>query len=147
MSERRLSVLFLCTGNRARSQMAEAILRHVSSGRIDVASAGTHPKSDVHPMAREAVKRLLNVDMSGQFPKSVDRFVNQQFDYVITVCDDAAEACPVFPGATERLHWSYPDPVVFSGTDEQQQQAFDELARQMMGRMRAWLSSISRSPT
>ena len=120
--------------------MAETILRHISEGRIEVASAGTDPKSDIHPMAREAVKRLLDVEMTGQWPKSLDHFVSRRFDYVITVCDSAAEMCPVFPGGTLQLHWSYPDPVVFAGTDEEKQRAFDQLAQRMMARMQAWLS-------
>jgi protein-tyrosine-phosphatase len=120
--------------------MAEAILRHVSDGKVEVASAGTDPKAEIHPMAREAVKRLLNVEMTGQWPKSLDRFVNRRFDYVITVCDSAAALCPVFPAGTMQLHWSYPDPVVFTGTDEEKQRAFDQLAQRMMARMQAWLS-------
>ncbi len=140
MTEPRLSVLFLCTGNSARSQMAEAILRLLSHGAIDVASAGTLPKPDIHPMARAAVQTQFGLEMTGQFPKSIDRFLNQHFDYIITVCDRAAESCPVFPSDSERIHWSFEDPAEATGSDEQQQRAFDNVARQLLGRMRVWLS-------
>ena len=89
MTESRLTVLFLCTGNSARSQMAEAILRHLSRGAIDIASAGTLPQLDIHPMARHAVTNLLGLEMTGQHPKSLDQFVHRDCDYVITVCDRA----------------------------------------------------------
>jgi arsenate reductase len=140
MPESRLAVLFLCTGNSARSQMAEAILRHLSHGAVEALSAGTQPQAAIHPMAQEAVKRLLNLDMAGQYPKSLDRFANRHFDYVITVCERAAETCPLFPGDTERIHWSYEDPAAITGTDEQKQRAFDLVAQQLLARLRMWLS-------
>ena len=140
MTEQRLSVLFLCTGNSARSQMAEAILRALSQDRIEVASAGTAPQVEIHPMARQAVRTLLNLDMAGQHPKRLDRFLDRDFDYVITVCDRAAETCPVFPGDPERIHWSYEDPAAVVGTEEEQQRAFDTTAKQMLARMRTWLA-------
>jgi arsenate reductase len=120
--------------------MAEAILRHLSNSEIHVESAGTHPQSDVHPMARIAVRNLFNIDMTGHCPKSVDQFVRDHFDYVITVCDQAAETCPVFPGAAERIHWSYEDPAAVVGTNEQRQRAFDSVAQQLTARMRLWLA-------
>lgn len=140
MTEARLSVLVLCTGNSARSQMAEAILRHVSRGRIDVESAGTVPQRDIQPMARRAVKTLLDLDMEGQNPKSLDRFLGRDFDYVITVCDRAAETCPVFPGDPGRIHWSFEDPAAARGTDEEKQRAFDTTAKRLLSRIRLWLS-------
>ena len=140
MSEPPLSVLFLCTGNSARSQMAETILRQLSHGTIDVVSAGTEPQAAIHPMARQAVRRLLNIEMTGQYPKSFDAVATRHFDYVITVCDRAAESCPVFPGDTERIHWGYEDPAAVTGTDEQKQRAFDAVAQQLLARMRVWLS-------
>ncbi len=139
MTESRLSVLFLCTGNSARSQMAEAILRQLSHRHVDVESAGTAPQPDIHPMARRALKTLLDLDMAGQHPKSVDRLLHRDFDYVITVCDRAAETCPVFPGDPERIHWSLEDPAAIVGTDEERQRAFDDIARQLLARMRVWL--------
>jgi protein-tyrosine-phosphatase len=139
MSDRSLRVLFLCTGNSARSQMAEAILRHMSQGQIDVASAGTAPKPEIHPMAREALAKL-GISMGQQQPKSLQQFLGQQFDYVITVCDRAAERCPVFPGDPERIHWSYDDPAAATGNAEERQRAFNGVATQLVNRVRIWLS-------
>jgi arsenate reductase len=137
---RRLRVLVLCTGNSARSQMAEAILRHVGKGALDVESAGTRPQPDIHPLARRAARKLLDLEMDGQHPKTLDRFLAQHFDYVITVCDRAAESCPVFPGA-EHLHWGCEDPAAVAGADEEKQRAFDATATELLSRIRAWLSS------
>jgi protein-tyrosine-phosphatase len=120
--------------------MAEAILRHLSHGAVDVASAGTLPKPDIHPMARQAIRTQFGLEMTGQFPKSVGRFIDQPFDYVITLCDDAAETCPLFPGVSERIHWMLQDPAAVIGTDEEKQRAFDDVARQLLARMRVWLS-------
>jgi len=100
-------VLFVCTGNRARSQMAEGLLRHIGGGQFEVHSAGTAP-SGMSELTIE-VMREIGVDITGQRSKSVDEFAGQSFDYVITVCDSAREACPVFPGG-KQLHWSIEDP-------------------------------------
>jgi protein-tyrosine-phosphatase len=135
-----LRVLFLCTGNSARSQMAEAILRHLGKGAIEVESAGIEPQPDIHPLARRAVKTLLDLGMDGQHPKTLDRFVGQEFDYVITVCDNASERCPVFPALTERIHWSFEDPAAVAGTGTEKERAFDATAAQLLARMRLWLS-------
>lgn len=134
-----LRVLVLCTGNSARSQLAEVILRHLSGGRIEVASAGSAPQAEIHPMAREAARRLLNVEMDGQHPKHADQFIGCPFDCVITVCDRAAENCPVFPESPQRIHWSFEDPAAAQGTDEQRQRAFDTVARELIARIRLWL--------
>ena len=111
-------VLFVCTGNRARSQMAEGLLRQMAGDRLEAHSAGTEPKS----LAEEtvAVMREIGIDVSGQRSKSVDEFAGQEFDYVITVCDTARESCPVFPGGGKRLHWSVADPA-----DTQCQRGYD----------------------
>ncbi|MCA1605028.1 MAG: arsenate reductase ArsC, partial [Acidobacteria bacterium] len=101
-------VLVLCTGNSARSQMAEGLLRHEAGDRFEVFSAGVDP-TQVKPEAIEAM-REIGIDISGQRSKSVDQFKNQQFDYVITVCDNANQQCPMFPGKAERIHWSIDDP-------------------------------------
>ena len=106
-------VLILCTGNSARSQMAEGLLRHDSAGRFLVQSAGVDP-TPVKPEAVE-VMREIGIDISRQRSKHVDDFAGQQFDYVITVCDHANETCPIFPGAPTRLHWSVRDPATVSG--------------------------------
>ena len=147
MKNRSLRVLILCTGNSARSQMAEAILRHAGKGAIEVESAGTQPQPEIHPLARCAVKKLLNLDMDGQHPKSLDRFVGEHFDYVITVCDRAAESCPVFPGDPKRIHWSFEDPAAVVGTEGDKQRAFDVTASDLLSRIRAWLALCPRRPS
>jgi arsenate reductase (thioredoxin) len=110
-------VLFLCTHNSARSQMAEGYLRSLGGDRFDVESAGTEATA-VNPFAIQAMAEE-GIDISTHESKTLDRFVEQPFDLVITVCDDAAEACPVFPNARERRHWSFPDPSKARGTDEE----------------------------
>jgi arsenate reductase len=114
MSDRK-RVLILCTGNSARSQMAEGILRQIAGDDFEVASAGVAP-SHVRP---EAIKVMgeLGIDISGQRSKSVDKFLGQEFDFVITVCDNANEQCPVFPGKTKRIHWSFEDPAAVQGDE------------------------------
>jgi arsenate reductase len=111
-------VLILCTGNSSRSQMAEGFLRSFD-GSLDVHSAGTKPAARVHPKAVAAMKEV-GIDLSGAFPKNVDRFVNESFDYVITVCDNAEETCPVFFGKVgHRLHIGFEDPAEVAGTEEE----------------------------
>ena len=140
MPDQPLRVLFLCTGNSARSQMAEAILRHLSRGRIDVVSAGSHPRPQIHPMAREAVAKIFQIGMEGQRPKPLDAFLGQRFDYVISVCDRAAESCPVFPGDPARIRWSFEDPAEASGSDEEKRRKFELTARDLQQRIRVWMS-------
>jgi arsenate reductase len=108
-------VLFLCTHNSARSQMAEGLLGYLAGDRFEPFSAGTEA-THVRPEAIEAM-RELGVDISGQVSETLDRYLGEPFDYVVTVCDDANEACPVFPGAKERLHWSLPDPSAVTGKE------------------------------
>ena len=136
----RLRVLFLCTGNSARSQMAEAILRHLSRGAMDVESAGSDPRPRINPFAREAVKKVFGLAMDGQRPKSMNDFVSQRFDYVITVCDRAAEACPNFPGAPEVIRWSLPDPAEATGSEDEKRRTFENSAKDLTQRIRLWLS-------
>ncbi len=102
-------VLFLCTGNSARSQMAEVLLRLIAGDHFEAASAGTHPVG-VNPMTVEVMKEL-GVDMTYQRSKSVQEFAGRSFDYVITVCDRAKETCPIFPSASHMLHWAFEDPA------------------------------------
>ncbi len=109
----RSRVLFLCTHNSARSQMAEGLLGHLAGDRFEPFSAGTEA-THVRPEAIE-VMREFGVDISGQKSETLDRYLGEPFDYVVTVCDDANEACPVFPGAKRRLHWSLPDPSAVTG--------------------------------
>ena len=111
-------VLFICTHNSARSQMAEGLLRHLSGGRIDSHSAGTEVTA-VRPLAIRSMQEI-GLDISAHQSKSIYRFLTQQFHFVITVCDHAAETCPLFPGSSQRLHWSFVDPSKGVGTEEEQ---------------------------
>ena len=126
--------LILCTGNSARSQMAEGLLRHEGGGKFEVLSAGVKPGS-VRP---EAIKVMaeIGIDISGHCSKSVDEFAGQQFDYVITVCDNSKETCPVFPGKAERIHQNFEDPPPSSvGSDEERLAIF----RRVRDEIRNWL--------
>jgi arsenate reductase len=118
MAGTRRRVLFLCTHNSARSQMAEGLLRHLAGDRCEAYSAGTEA-TRVRPLAIRAMAEL-GIDISAQESKSLDRYLGEPFDAVITVCDEANEACPVFPGAKARLHWSFPDPSRATGPEEEQ---------------------------
>lgn len=140
MEKEPLRVLFLCTGNSARSQMGEALLRHMSRGQIEIVSAGSRPRPEIHPMARRAVKKLFGLDMAGQYPKPLEEFLGERFDYIITVCDRAAESCPAFPEDPERIRWSFEDPAAVEGSEEKKQRAFEQTAHDMAGRIRIWMS-------
>ena len=105
----KIRVLFLCTGNSARSIIGAALLRQLGGNAFDVVSAGTHPKS-INPYTAR-VLTPLGINLSGERSKDVAEYAGREFDYVITVCDAAAEECPVFPGAPERIHWSFVDPA------------------------------------
>ena len=134
-------MLILCTGNSARSQMAEGLLRQLGGGQYEVFSAGTRPVG-VNPLAVEAM-RELGIDISAQRSKSVAEFAGEKFATVITVCDNAAEECPVFPGAPERVHWSLRDPAAVSGTREEKLAAFREIRDDLERRIREFLSSAA----
>lgn len=131
-------VLFLCTGNSCRSQMAEGWLRHLARDRFDVTSAGTKP-AGLHPDA-VLVMREGGVDISGQRSKNVSEFQEQRFDFVITVCDSAKEACPYFPGAVQRVHWSFPDPAEAKGTHEERLAVFRQVRDQIAERIKGFIS-------
>ena len=130
-------VLILCTGNSARSQMAEGLLREMGGYRFEVASAGVAP-SFVRPEAI-AVMREVDVDISGHKSKSVDEFTNREFDYVITVCDNANEQCPIFPGKTSRIHWSFDDPAAAKGDDEQRLAVFRRVRDEIRQRLQLFV--------
>ena len=136
-------MLFLCTGNSARSQMAEALLRQLSKGRIEVFSAGNKPAPEVHPFAKETLEYRYGIDTSDLVPKSLDRFLGERFDYVITVCDRAAEVCPVFPGDPERIHWSFEDPSAATGSEADRLATFRRVRDAIRDRLRAWLAEIA----
>ncbi len=133
MSEQK-RVLILCTGNSARSQMAEGLLRCLAGGRVEVFSAGVE-QSFVRPQAIEAM-RERGIDITNHRSKSVDEFVGQKFDYVITVCDNARERCPVFPGRYERVHWSFDDPAAAEGDAEAVMAVFRRVRDEIEGRLR-----------
>lgn len=130
-------VLVLCTGNSARSQMAEGLFRQEGGGEYEVHSAGTKP-SQVRPEAIAAM-REIGIDISGHRSKSVDDFVGQPFDYVVTVCDNARESCPVFPAGTERIHWSFEDPAAVQGSEAERLSAFRRIRDQIRERVKEFL--------
>ena len=129
----RRRVLFLCTHNSARSQMAEGLLRDMAGERFEVHSAGTEATL-VRPQAIKVMKEL-GIDISRQESKTLERYLGEPFDYVITVCDDANEACPFFPGARRRLHWSFEDPAAAEGSEEQRLGVFRKVRDQIKGRI------------
>ena len=130
-------VLILCTGNSARSQMAEGLLRVLSEGKIEVESAGSAP-SRVNPLAIRVMAER-DIDISHQRSKHLREFLSTPFDVVITVCDQAAETCPLFPGKAERIHWSFPDPAAALGSEAEQLAAFREVCSGLEDRLKAWL--------
>lgn len=130
-----LRVLFLCTENSARSQMAESLLRHLSQGSISAFSAGSAPAAHVHPLAVQVLERL-GIDMCQAHPKHFDEFRSQHFDAIVTVCDRVREVCPAFPDDPERIHWSFPDPAQLGGSEEDQYHAFEQTSLQLATRLR-----------
>jgi arsenate reductase (thioredoxin) len=141
----KLRVLVLCTGNSARSQMAEGILRHDWPERFDAFSAGTKP-TRVRPEAIQAMEEI-GIDISAHRSKGMEEFLDQPFDYVITVCDNAKESCPTFPGVIQKFHWSIPDPAAATGTEKERMTAFraarDEL-RKVLRNFATYAKSLQR---
>ena len=132
-----MKVLILCTGNSCRSQIAEGLLRQMFPA-WEIFSAGTDPADRVHPLAVEAMKEI-GIDISSHYPKYVDRFISQSFDYVLTVCDSARETCPVFTGQVRhRLHNDFFDPALATGTREERMQVF----RSVRDEIYLWLKEI-----
>lgn len=134
----RQRVLVLCTHNSARSQMAEGFLRALASDRFDVASAGTEA-TRVHPLAIRAMDEL-GIDLRGHSSKTVDRLLAEPWDYVITVCDSANERCPLFPGRTTRLHWSFEDPSAAPGSEDERLAVFRRVRDAIAARLRGWVA-------
>ena len=137
------NALFLCTGNSARSILAEGILNALGQGRFRAYSAGSHPKGEVHPLALATLERL-HLSATGYRSKSWDEFVAPGapvFDFIFTVCDNAAgEACPLWPGEPVSAHWGVPDPAAVEGTEEQQRKAFTDAAMTLRRRIELFLS-------
>ncbi len=138
MSDKTYSILILCTGNSARSIMAEALFNVLGKGRFQAYSAGSHPNGTVNPFAVERCA-AIDYDTSNLRSKSWDEFAvpsAPRMDFVVTVCDQAAgEVCPIWPGAPLTAHWGFEDPAAFEGTDEQKRKVFDKVFRQIMGRV------------
>jgi len=135
----RTRVLFLCTGNSARSQMAEALLRSLAGDRVEAASAGIEPKG-LHPLAVKAM-REIGIDISRQRSKGLEAVDGTPFRFVITVCDKANESCPVFPGDTERIHWSFEDPAAAEGSEEERLRVFRRVRDELLGRLRLFVAA------
>ena len=132
-------ILFLCTGNRARSQIAEGLARALAAPGVEVASAGTKPNpKGVHPLAVEML-REKGIDASAQRPKRIEA-LEGEFDYVITLCDSAAKECPTFPARRGRLHWGLPDPDLAGGDPVRERAMFVEIRDEIERRLRAWLA-------
>jgi len=138
-----IRVLFVCTGNSARSQIAEALLRDFGAAEFETFSAGTEPKG-INPYTVRVLDEI-GIDWSGAHSKSVSEFLGQPFDYVITVCDRARQACPVFPGDHNSLHWSLDDPAEIEGTEEQKLEAFRRTRTEVSIRLRPFVELARRA--
>jgi ArsR family transcriptional regulator, arsenate/arsenite/antimonite-responsive transcriptional repressor / arsenate reductase (thioredoxin) len=138
-------VLFLCTGNSARSQIAEVLAGQLSAGAVSAASAGSHPKP-LHPNAVR-VMRERGIAISGRRSKHLSEFADQRFDYVISLCDRVREVCPEFPGGPELIHWSIPDPAREPGGDEETLPAFERTASELCSRIGFLIGAIEQSTT
>ena len=139
-----IRVLFVCTGNSARSVMAEALLRQHGGDAFEVYSAGTEPKG-INPLTLRVLSDA-GIDASWARSKSVDEFLGQSFDYVVTVCDQARQTCPVFPGVHESLHWGYEDPAAAEGTEEERLAVFRKVFIQLGERIRQFATVTRRQP-
>ena len=131
-------VLFICTHDSARSQMAEGLINHDLAGKLQAFSAGTEPTS-VHPLAIAAMSEL-GIDISRHRSKAIDEFADEKFDFVITLCDHAAESCPIFFGGVQRIHMGFPNPTAVSGSHEEKLTAFRKVRDQIRAQMVEFLS-------
>jgi ArsR family transcriptional regulator, arsenate/arsenite/antimonite-responsive transcriptional repressor / arsenate reductase (thioredoxin) len=138
-----VAVLFVCTGNSARSPIAEALLRHHTAGRVTVTSAGSRPKPRVHPNAVRVLREAFGIDVSGQRPRHLDAVAGRRFDHVITLCDKAREACPEFGHNPRRVHWSIPDPATAGDTDQASYHAFQHATADINTRIRHLLPVLA----
>lgn len=132
--------LFLCTGNSARSIIGEYLLRRLGGSRFQVYSAGSFPTGKVNPLAVQVLQDIYNIDASEARSKSWEEFKDVEFDFVVTVCDNARETCPVWPGQPIVAHWSSPDPAAVEGTQSEKYQAFEEVASQINRRLQLFTS-------
>lgn len=136
----RVSVLFVCTGNSARSPIAEALLRHHAGGQLDVASAGSRPKLRLHPSTIRVLREAFGIDIAGQSPRHLDTLKGRHFDYVVTLCDKVREVCPELPDHPQRVHWSIADPAV---ADDSSYSAFQHTANEIESRIRYLLPVLT----
>jgi ArsR family transcriptional regulator, arsenate/arsenite/antimonite-responsive transcriptional repressor / arsenate reductase (thioredoxin) len=143
---RRPAVLFVCTGNSARSPIAEALLRHRADGQVEVASAGSRPKAHLHPNAVRVLRDGFSIDISGQQPRHQETLTGHRLDYLITLCDKAREVCPEFPDHPRRLHWSIPDPATAGDTDQASYPAFQRTAANIDTRIHYLLPVLAQPP-
>jgi protein-tyrosine-phosphatase/DNA-binding transcriptional ArsR family regulator len=143
---RRPAVLFACTGNSARSPIAEALLRHRTDGQVEVTSAGSHPKAHIHPDAVQILRERHGIDISGQHPRHLDTLGNRRFDYVISLCDKVREVCPDFGDQPRLVHWSIPDPAAATGPGPVGHPAFVRTAAEIDTRIRSLLPLLIPTP-
>jgi protein-tyrosine-phosphatase len=143
LSAEQARVLFLCTHNSARSQMAEGLLRELGHNKVEAFSAGTEP-AGIHPLAIK-VMSIRGIDLNTHRSKHLEEYLGQHFDYVITVCDRVREVCPIFPGEPEHIHWSFPDPAAIEGNLKTQEKVFENTARELTIRIQYLLLIIDQS--
>ena len=132
-----------CTQNNARSQMAEALLRHLSHGTIEVYSAGSSPAARIHPLVLRTME-AVGIEMYEQYPKHLNRYQGQHFDTIVTISDWEHETGPTFPNASEQINWSFPDPTRVTGSDEKQYAAFKQIGLQLTTRLRLLMTVLNR---
>jgi arsenate reductase (thioredoxin) len=140
MESRPYKFLFLCTGNSARSILGEYLLRQLGGRGFEVLSAGSFPTGKVNPLAIQVLKDVYNIDASQARSKSWEEFKDVEFDFVVTVCDNARETCPIWPGQPIVAHWSSPDPAAVEGTDAEKYRAFKDVAFQINRRLQSFTS-------
>ena len=138
--QNRTRVLFLCTGNSCRSQMAEGLLKHHGNGKFEVYSAGLKP-SYVHPLAIKVMAES-DIDVTNQYSKTVNEFFDQEFSYIITVCGGAKELCPAFQGRHKALHWSIDDPATAEGTEEEMMKVFRNVREKILEEVNHFISDM-----
>lgn len=132
-------VLFLCAHNSCRSQMAEGLLRHFAGDKFEVFSAGSDP-TPVNPLTVKVMKET-GIDITGQYPKLVNKFLGQDFDYTINVCEDAKDSCPVFPTKAKKLHWSFADPASAEGSEEEKLSVFRQIRDEISAKIKEFIES------
>jgi arsenate reductase len=141
-----IRVLFLCVRNSPRSQVAAAFLRRLGGDRFEVASAGSEPAAAVDPLAVRVMARH-GLDVSGQRPTHQDAFADQRWEYVVSTCDRAREACPTFPGRPDQVAWRFDDPAEAAGSEEEREQVFWRVSREIDQRVRLFVNATARRPT